>query len=771
MSHGRIRWDRLVLLGSVAALLALGLSLDLTPTPQAAQTQPSPSPPKPLTYKRRHAVDTSGLLAIYDPRQPSWGRTSSLAEVAEAHRRHVSSYFATLGELQETRLQPIEPVLLRKASLLHSQGKAAEAYQVLKTLEAEVRGGEQEEELLYTVIYYQGVTGLRIGENDNCVMCRGVSACIFPLDPAAVHTNTRGSRLAVEHFTTYLTQFPDDFEVRWLLNLAHMTLGEHPRGVDPRHLILLDPFTRPSEFAIGAFRDVSHDVGLERYNESGGAIMDDFDGDGLLDIIVTDWSPSGQMAFYRNKGDGTFEDRTKAAGLEGQLGGLYCVQTDYNNDGHPDVFIPRGAWMPDHMPVRPSLLRNNGNGTFTDVTAAARLDTSLSSNSAAWADYDNDGLIDLFVCRQHRTCLLYRNKGDGTFEDVAARAGLPADLRDVLGVAWIDFDNDGYPDLFTNNGQSPTGSDQTSIGFSGLATGLSRLYRNNRDGTFTDVTRQLGIDGPPGGFSCWAWDFDNDGWLDIYATSTVHSLEDIVNGMLGRPHELPTPRLYRNLQGKGFRDVTKEVGLDLLCAPMGSNFGDLDNDGFLDFYLATGNPDLGALVPNRLFRNVGGKRFAEITASSRTGHLQKGHGVSFGDWRRCGSLDMFVQLGGAVPGDRYHNALFKNPGQGNNWLNVKLVGTKTNRAAIGARIKVTTAGPSPLTVHRHVSSGSSFGANPLEQHIGLGKADRVALLEIHWPTSGTTQVFRDVPINRGVVITELATDYQPRTWTPLKPPE
>ena len=204
---------------------------------------------------------------------------------------------------------------------------------------------------------------------------------------------------------------------------------------------------------------------------------------------------------------------------------------------------------------------------------------------------------------------------------------------------------------------------------------------------------------------------------------------------------------------------------------MGSNFGDFDNDGYLDFYLGTGDPNLSTLIPNRMFKNVAGKRFAEITASSRTGHLQKGHGVACGDWDRNGSVDIFIQLGGAVPGDRYHNVLFQNPGQGNNWLSVKLVGKKTNRAAIGARIKVVTAGEQPLTVQRHVSSGSSFGANPLEQHIGLGKADRVARLEIHWPTSGTTQVFHDIAVNQGVVVTEFAEDYQKRSWKPIALPK
>jgi len=204
---------------------------------------------------------------------------------------------------------------------------------------------------------------------------------------------------------------------------------------------------------------------------------------------------------------------------------------------------------------------------------------------------------------------------------------------------------------------------------------------------------------------------------------------------------------------------------------MGSNFGDFDNDGFLDFYLGTGDHDIATLVPNRMFRNLGGKRFADVTSSSGTGHLQKGHGVGIGDWDRNGTADLVVQMGGAIPGDKYHNILFQNPGQGNNWLNVKLVGKKSNRGAIGARIKAVTAGENPQTVYRTVCSGSSFGANPLEQLLGLGKADRVAVLEVHWPTSGTTQTFRDLRAGQAIEVTEFESDFRVREYRPLVPPK
>jgi hypothetical protein len=175
-------------------------------------------------------------------------------------------------------------------------------------------------------------------------------------------------------------------------------------------------------------------------------------------------------------------------------------------------------------------------------------------------------------------------------------------------------------------------------------------------------------------------------------------------------------------------------------------------------------------VPNRLLRNLGGQRFADISACSGTAHLQKGHGVAIGDWNRDGTNDIFIEMGGAIPGDRYHNVLFQNPGNANRWINLKLEGKKTNRSAIGARIKIVTAGPNPRTIHRHVSTGSSFGANPLEQLIGIGTADRIATLEVHWPTSGTTQVFRDVKANQALRIVELVDKLEPREYRPIPLP-
>jgi hypothetical protein len=712
-------------------------------------------PPLPV-YQPRENLDTSGFTLAKSPEVlKPWEDPNSLEQIRAAFH-HVGYRFikerinpALAGKLTaEERLR----YLLAKASLLMYEGDPHAAYQVLEAARTHVKSSlPVEARWLYTVIFFQGVAGLRRGEVENCLECRGQGACIFPIRPTAVHVKPEGSRLAICHFSEYLEKFPKDIGVRWLLNLAYMTLGKHPQGVPAAHRMTFDHFGREAD--AGHFEDISHRVGLNRQNWAGGAVLEDFDNDGLLDLVVTSSDPTQAMAFYRNKGDGTFEDRTEQAGLTKQYGGLNACQTDYNNDGHMDIFIARGAWF--QQPMRPSLLRNNGNGTFTDVTIAAGLVHPVNSNCGAWGDYDNDGYLDLYLCNETGPNRLYRNKRDGTFEEVAAQAGVQGKNKMCKGAVWFDYDNDGRPDLFVSYFQS-----------------TPQLFHNNGDGTFTDVTAEMGIDGPRFGFSCWAFDYDNDGHLDLFATCYERTLDDVVADLMGLSREKKSDltRLYRNLGGKKFQDVSKEMGVDKVFATMGSNFADFDNDGYLDFYLATGEPPLSTLVPNRMFKNMAGKRFAEITATSGTGHLQKGHGVACGDWDRDGNVDLFVETGGTIPGDRYHNLLFQNPGHGNHWLNVKLVGVKTNRPGIGARIKVVTVGERPLTVHRCVSSGSSFGANPLEQHIGLGKARRVARLEIRWPTSGSRQVFEDLAVDRAIEVTEFARTYRKLNWKRVKVP-
>ena len=341
-----------------------------------------------------------------------------------------------------------------------------------------------------------------------------------------------------------------------------------------------------------------------------------------------------------------------------------------------------------------SLLRNKGGGVFEDVTVASGLGVPISTESAAWGDYDDDGRLDLFVCGEYRLrpppesgdpvaaepdprnrCRLYHNQGDGTFVDVAAEAGVQNE-RWAKGSAWGDYDDDGRLDLFVSNMDGP-----------------ARLYRNRGDGTFVDVAPELGIVGPPHGFTCMFWDYDNDGRLDLFVGDFGSNLAEVVADYLGLPVRSDDhAHLYHNLGPDGFREVSREVGLARPMPVMSVNAGDIDNDGDLDLHLGTGWMNLSGLVPDLMYANVGG-RFEDVTESTGTGHLQKGHGVSFADWDDDGDLDLFVVLGGGYPGDRGYNALFQNPGHGRHWLKVRLVGTKTNRSAIGARLRGRPEGP------------------------------------------------------------------------------
>ncbi len=275
---------------------------------------------------------------------------------------------------------------------------------------------------------------------------------------------------------------------------------------------------------------------------------------------------------------------------------------------------------------------------------------------------------------------------------------------------------------------------------------------------FVDVTRSAGVAEPLRSFACWFFDFNNDGWPDIFVRGYSTDLPNIVREYLGdKAHaQGERPRLYRNNKDGTFTDVAREAGVDWLLLPMGVNFGDLDNDGWLDFYIGTGDPSLETLVPNRMFRNHLGKYFEDVTTSGGFGHLQKGHGIAFGDIDNDGNQDVVSELGGAFTSDKFWTAIYKNPGHANHWIKLNLVGVKANRFAVGGRIRlaITEAGVA-REIFYTVGSGGSFGGNNLRPHIGVGKAGSVDLLEIAWPGSGTVQQFKGpIPVDRTYSIVE-----------------
>jgi len=596
-----------------------------------------------------------------------------------------------------------------------------------------------------------GIAYLRLGEQENCQLYHGQDSCLFPIRGGGVHKLPRGAEGAIREFTSALQADPNDAKAQWLLNIAYMTLGRYPQDVPAAWLV--PPARFDSEYDIGRFYDVAPQSSLLITNHSGGVITEDFDGDGLLDLMVSGSNPNDQLRYFHNDGNGYFSDRTREAGLMGETGGLNLVVTDYNNDGHPDVLVLRGGWWGQNGKYPMSLLRNNGNGTFDDVTDEAGLLSLHPTQTAAWADYDNDGWLDLYVgheanVEEKHPSQLFHNNHDGTFTELGAANGL-ADMGFVKGVAWGDFNNDGRPDLYVSIKGKP-----------------NRLFRNDGPADpanprpdrwrFTDVTAQAGVAEPIHSFSTWFFDYDNDGWPDIFVAGYyIEDFGDVGRFEMGLPNKAEVPRLYHNNHDGTFTDVTKQVHLDRAILVMGSSFGDLDNDGWLDLYLGTGDPNYESLLPNRMFRNHDGKAFQDVTTSGGFGHLQKGHAVAFGDIDNDGDEDIFEEMGGAYAGDAYPSVLYENPGNGNHWISLQLEGVKTNRAAFGARIDVTIRSGGMLRhIFRTVGYGSSFGGNPLRQHIGIEKAARVEKVEITWPTSGLVQTFRNVAGDHAYKIVE-----------------
>ena len=595
-----------------------------------------------------------------------------------------------------------------------------------------------------------GITYLHLAEMENGVYKNSGDLDIFPpLNPAVHYEKQQNSRLAIQYLEKYLQSLPNDYEVKWQLNIAYMTIGGYPSQVPAQHLIPLSSFESNDNlprFRDPRFKDVSAKAGLNSFTEAGGLVIDDFENNGQLDIVTSSWGMCEPLHYFHNNGDGTFTDRNAQAGLSDQLGGLNLIQGDYNNDGCIDLLVLRGGW---ELPMRRSLLRNNCNGTFTDVTKESGLEEVITaSQTAVWADIDNDGLLDLYVGSENSPAQLFHNKGDGTFEDISHKAGIDK-VSFNKGVTAADYDKDGYIDFYVSNAQ-----------------GANLLYHNNGNLTFTEIARQAGVQAPYFSFATWFFDYDNDGWPDLFVNTYFSSVDQVVRGYEHLPTSVETLKLYRNNHDGTFEDVTAKVGLDKVLMPMGSNFGDIDNDGFLDIYLGMGNPSFAALLPHTLFHNQAGKSFTDITASTGTGELHKGHGIAMADLERRGSVDIVSANGGAVPADKHTLRLFKNPDNGsdpssNDWLNLHLTGVKSNHSAVGAEIKITVQndGQPAHSIYRTVGQTSSFGGNPLEQHIGLAHAASNIDIEVWWPATKTRQHFQNVAKNQFLSIKEFATDY------------
>ncbi|HET7214367.1 MAG TPA: CRTAC1 family protein [Terriglobia bacterium] len=492
----------------------------------------------------------------------------------------------------------------------------------------------------------------------------------------------------------------------------------------------------------------------------------DYDQDGWPDVFVPSGTrlegfPSGQEPsnhLYHNNRDGTFTDVTQKAGLT-RTGWCYgvCVG-DYDNDGHDDLFLTYYG--------KNILYHNNGDGTFTDVTGKAGLLESRVryGTGCTFVDYDRDGHLDLFVSRyidldlaktpvggasryckymdvpvncgplglQQEVCTLYHNNGDGTFTDVSAKAGIlkPGTRYGLTAVAF-DYDNDRWPDLFVACDSSP-----------------NLLYHNNHNGTFTEVGMESGCavsgDGQEqANMGVAVGDYDGDGFMDMFLP---HFSDD-------------TPILYHNQKGEFFDDSTNAAGLAVntryVC--WGVDFADFDNDGWLDIFNVTGTvypevekvfPDYKFKTPRVAYRNLGNGSFEEVTEISGPALLEphSSRGCAFGDFNNDGNIDVLVLNMSEPP------SLLRNDNRsGHHWLNVKLIGTRSNRSAIGARIIIAAGDRRQV---REVLSGSSYiSQSDLRQHVGLGAARKAESIEVRWP-SGHVEAVRNVDANQFIVIEE-----------------
>lgn len=617
---------------------------------------------------------------------------------------------------------------------------------------------------------------LQLAEDENCIENHAARSCILPIHPSAVHRRTEHGRSALALYRELIDGKPDDINSRWLLNITSMLLGAYPAAVPewarfPADSLADDP-TWPT-----AWLNVASNLGLDPVDLAGGVVTDDFDGDGLLDVITSSWDLCAPMHAWRNTGRG-FEDVTAAWGLNGQLGGLNLTQGDIDGDGDLDLLSLRGAWLGVDGRIRNSLLRNDiaSSGGFVDITAAAGIaEPAYPTLTAAFADFDLDGDLDLYIGNESASksddpfsfitasgepypSQLFRNDGTDAqgvvrFTDIAPAAGVTND-RLVKGVTWGDADNDGDPDLYISNFDR------------------NRLYRNNgsnADGvvTFTDIASIAGVTEPADmSFGTWFFDADNDGALDLFVVDYANRDAEVFAGYFGLPVRGGNPVLYRN-EGVGtdgnprFVDASTAWGLHQPLLPMGANFGDLDNDGWLDIYLGTGSPFFDAIMPNVMYRNEGGKGFRDITIPGGFGHLQKGHGIAFADLDNDGDQDIYAQTGGAFPYDAYSNVLFENPGSPRAWITLRLEGTQSNRSSIGARIAVEIVDDDGAvrSIHRTVGSGGSFGASSLQQEIGLGSASRINRLTIQWPSGGTGR-YQDLAPNHVYRVVEGAQEVE-----------
>ncbi len=626
---------------------------------------------------------------------------------------------------------------------------------ILKELE-ELVPDQNSQQIIWEAL---AISYLRQAEVQNCLENYTPANCILPFDEDAIHAEKMYIESSREYLEKLLDADPENYSYHWMYNIAHIAGGSYPDQVNRDFLIpgLQDSETLPDGLNAPQFRDIGMMSGSGDNRISGSSCVDDFNGNGHLDIFATSYGFGENVTLYISDENGNFSDQTASAGLNGITGGLNVECADVNNSGFTDILILRGAWLGENGTHPNSLLRNNGDGTFTDITYSSGLFETLPTQVAAFADINRNGHLDLFIGNESASgwqnifsggsgqsppypSAIFLNNGNETFTRHDSLSGFHVDAF-VKGASWGDINGDGYPDLFI----SVMGGKNLLFVHRGLD--------ENQLPVFEEIGEKAGVQNPQFSFPAWFFDFNNNGLDDLFiATYDVRAInrvaDEVAREKLGLETSTEYSRLYKNLGDETFLDITEHTGLNTVMFGMGANFADLNNNGYPDIYIGTGAPDLSSIIPNRLFLNHNGESFHESTALSRVGHLQKGHGVSMADFKNNGRIDIYTVLGGAVEGDFYHNALFENRSDHGNWLAIELEGTSSNRQAIGTKVEAVISDGNELrSLHRTVSTGGSFGANHTRVHFGLDQSTQVNEIIIRWAGSDDVQTIDRPEIN------------------------
>jgi len=463
-----------------------------------------------------------------------------------------------------------------------------------------------------------------------------------------------------------------------------------------------------------------------------GGTWADFNNDGYPDLLAFNGLDGfGSVPFlYSNKMDGTFANLISSAPAAIKAQSFSACWGDYDNDGKPDLYLANTTGFSAGAPNL--LFHNDGNGLFHQITTGSLVTDNAPTLGAVWVDYDQDGFLDLFVTTYDSSanshCFLYRNNGNGTFSSISSSV-LVTDLGSATGCAWGDYDNDGKIDLFVCGGR-------------GSVPAPNRLYHNNGDGTFTRVTTAGSIVTDQGVCKTCAWgDYDNDGFLDLFVSNAASGVGNF---------------LYHNNRDGTFTRITSDIvvndpGNNIVCGA----WGDYDNDGFLDLFVTDeGISTITPTVVNRLYHNNGNGTFTKITTGSPANEYSDCFGCCFIDYDNDGFLDLFAARGDNRGSFLYHNNL-PATGNSNAWLTVKLVGTVSNRSAIGAkvRVKATTGGTDTWQLRQITGGGGDGGHNELWANFGLGDATNADMIRVEWP-SGIAEEFQYVAAKQILTITD-----------------